>query len=60
LPYWALIYGEFGIMSELYRDTKSLRQPYTELFVVLPPISPHINLSLSNYTRLPLTSFVVV
>jgi hypothetical protein len=47
-------------MSELYRDTKSLRQPYTELFVALPPISPHINLSLSNYTRLPRTSLVVV
>jgi len=30
------------------------------LFVALPPISPHINLSLSNYTRLPRTSLVVV
>jgi len=45
-------------MSELYRDTKSPRQPYTELFVAVPSI--HINLSLSNYTRLPRTSFVVV
>jgi hypothetical protein len=47
-------------MSELYRDTKSPRQPYTELFVAVPSIRPHINLSLSNYTRLPRTSFVVV
>jgi hypothetical protein len=47
-------------MSELYHDIKSPRQPYTELFVALPSIRSYINLSLSNYTRLPRTSFVVV